>query len=324
VLFAVDMRNQAANDDPDEVIGVAMQALYDMGRASRGRSLVTAADAARDAMRHIEKLAESKGEITGISTGFADLDNMLLGFHEEELIILAARPSMGKTALALDLAANMAERQKAGLFVQLEMGSRALAMRMLASRGRVDAQRVRKGMFEPSDWARLARATMEIAAAPIVFDESAVTSLADVRLTARRLRQQGKLDWVIIDYLQLMSASKERDSREREVSELSRGLKQLAKELRVPILALSQLNRGVEARQNKRPIMSDLRESGAIEQDADVIMFLYRDEVYDEDSEDKGIAEVGVAKQRNGPTGIVRMRFNKQTQRFDSLAGGQR
>ncbi len=249
---------------------------------------------------------------------------MTAGLQPSDLLILAARPAVGKTAMALSLLANAAIRHKrAAAIFSLEMSKEQLVMRLLCSEGRIDATRMRGGFLAEADWPKLARAAGTISEAPIFIDDSGVLSVLDLRAKCRRLKAQGALDLIVIDYLQLMSGPPGVDSREQQISHISRGLKALAKELNVPVLALSQLNRGVESRQDKRPMTSDLRESGAIEQDADIIMFIYRDEVYNPETPDKGIAEIIIAKQRSGPTGTVKLRFFGEFTRYENLAVGR-
>ena len=264
-------------------------------------------------------------DITGVPTGYPDLDKMTSGFQPGDLIIVAGRPSMGKTAFALNIAENVAVDSglPVGVF-SMEMGGTQLAMRMLASIGRLDSHRVRTGRLNDDEWSRLSFALGKLHEAPIYIDETGGLSPANLRARARRLARQygGKLGLLVIDYIQLMSGNRQGENRTSEVSEISRSIKSLAKELQVPIVALSQLSRKVEERTDKRPMMADLRESGAIEQDADVILMMYREEYYKQDTPDKGIAEVIIGKQRNGPTGTVRLAFLGEYTRFESLAGG--
>ena len=269
---------------------------------------------------------DNPNDVTGVPTGFRDLDSMTSGFQPGDLVIVAGRPSMGKTAFSLNIAENVA--LDIGLPVavfSMEMAATQLAMRMIGSVGRLDQHRMRTGRLEDEDWVRLTTALGKLNDAPIFIDEGAGLSSFDVRARARRLhRQCGKLGLIVVDYLQLMSApaGRQGENRATEISEISRSLKALAKELDVPVVALSQLNRSVEQRPDKRPVMSDLRESGAIEQDADLILFIYCDEVYNPDSEDKGTAEIIIAKQRNGPIGRVRLTFLGEHTRFESFASG--
>lgn len=275
------------------------------------------------AVDKIELLYEQDGEITGASTGFNDLDEKTSGLQPADLIIVAGRPSMGKTTIAMNMAENVA--LKSGLPVavfSMEMPGEALAMRMMSSLGRIDQHKVRTGKLDDDDWPRLTSAINLLAETKLFIDDTPALTPTEVRSRARRLtREHGQLGLIVLDYLQLMQSPSSGDNRVQQISDISRGLKALAKELNVPVMALSQLNRNLEQRPNKRPVMSDLRESGAIEQDADLILFVYRDEVYNEDSPDKGIAEVIIGKQRNGPLGTVRLTFLGQYTRFENFAG---
>lgn len=268
---------------------------------------------------------DNPSDVTGVPTGFTDLDTMTSGFQAGDLVIVAGRPSMGKTAFSLNIAENVALDTGLPVAVfSMEMAATQLAMRMIGSVGRLDQHKMRTGRLEDEDWVRLTTALGKLNDAPIHIDEGAGLSSFDVRARARRLhRQTGKLGLIVVDYLQLMSApsGKQGENRATEISEISRSLKALAKELDCPVVALSQLNRSVEQRPDKRPVMSDLRESGAIEQDADLILFIYRDEVYNADSADKGTAEIIIAKQRNGPIGRVRLTFIGEHTRFENYAG---
>jgi replicative DNA helicase len=268
---------------------------------------------------------DNPNEVTGIPTGFHDLDQKTSGLQPGDLIIVAGRPSMGKTAFSINIGENVALNTGLPVAIfSMEMGGAQLAMRMIGSVGKLDQQKIRTGRLQDEDWLRLTNAVGKLNDAPIHIDESGALTALELRARARRLhRQCGKLGLIIIDYLQLMSGSGGAgENRATEVSEISRSLKALAKELEVPVIALSQLNRSLEQRPNKRPVMSDLRESGAIEQDADVILFIYRDEVYNPDSADKGSAEIIIGKQRNGPIGTVRMTFLGEYTRFENYAHG--
>jgi len=269
---------------------------------------------------------ENKNDVIGLSTGFVDLDRYTSGLQQGELIVIAGRPSMGKTALAMNMVENAAlDSKKAVAVFSMEMSGPQLAMRMIGSVGRVDQHQLRTGTFKEEDWPRLVDAVGKLNDAQIFIDDTAGLNALEVRSRARRLhRQCGGLSLIVIDYLQLMSGTSggREENRATEIAEISRGLKGLAKELKVPVIALSQLNRSVDSRQDKRPMMSDLRESGAIEQDADVILFIYRDEVYNQDSPRKGIAEIIIAKQRNGPVGKIDLTFLGRHTRFESYAGG--
>lgn len=263
---------------------------------------------------------DNTDDITGIASGFHDLDQKTSGFQAGDLIIVAGRPSMGKTTFALNIGEHVAlEVNKPVAVFSMEMSGTQLAMRMLGSIGRLDQHKVRTGRLDDEDWPRLTHALGKLNDAPIFIDETAALNSLELRARARRLyRQHGGLGLIIIDYLQLMSAASHSENRTAEISEISRSLKALAKELQVPVIALSQLNRSLEQRPNKRPVMSDLRESGAIEQDADVILFIYRDEVYNPDTPDKGIAEIIIGKQRNGPIGKVDLTFLGEFTRFEN------
>jgi len=266
---------------------------------------------------------DNPSDVTGIATGFTDLDRMTSGLQEGDLVVIAGRPSMGKTSLALNIAEHIALVLKMPVAIfSMEMGATQLAMRLMGSVGRLDQQKIRTGRLTNDDWERLSGALGKLNDAPIHIDETPAMNALEVRARARRLARQygGKLGAIIVDYLQLMQAVSDGENRATEISEISRSMKALAKELKVPVLALSQLNRSLEQRPNKRPVMSDLRESGAIEQDADVILFIYRDEVYNEETQDKGVAEIIISKQRNGPIGMVRLAFLGENTRFENLA----
>jgi replicative DNA helicase len=274
----------------------------------------------------VTELHENGAEdVTGVRSGFYDLDRMTAGLQPGDLIVLAARPSMGKTAFALNIAENVAVQEGLPVVVfSMEMGASQLALRMVGSLGRIDQSHLRTGRLNDDEWGRLSEAVDRLKGANVFIDETPALNAAELRARARRqARQCGKLGLIVIDYLQLMSGSSGSDeNRATELGEISRGLKALAKELQCPVIALSQLNRSVESRNDKRPMMSDLRESGAIEQDADVIMFIYRDDYYNKESKEPGVAEIIIAKQRNGPVGDVKLTFLKPLTRFDNLAAG--
>ncbi len=269
---------------------------------------------------------EDSSDVTGTPTGFVDLDRMTSGLQAGDLVIVAGRPSMGKTAFSINIAENVALDSSLPVAIfSMEMGAAQLVMRMLGSVGKLNQQDLRSGRLGDDDWGRLTHALARLNDAPIFIDETPGLSSLDLRARARRLhRQHGRLGLIVVDYLQLMSSNvgKASENRATEISEISRGLKSLAKELHCPVIALSQLNRSLEQRPNKRPVMSDLRESGAIEQDADLILFIYRDEVYNKESPDKGKAEIIIGKQRNGPIGTVPLAFRGEYTRFDNLAQG--
>jgi replicative DNA helicase len=276
-------------------------------------------------------MADNPSDVTGVPTGFYDLDRNLSGMQAGDLIILAARPSMGKTALAINIAEHVALNEGLPVAVfSMEMGASQLAVRIVGSIGRIDQSHLRTGRLTDEEWPRLSEAIEKLRTISLHIDETAGLTVSELRANARRLaRQCGKLGLIVVDYLQLMSVSSSMsdENRATAVGEISRGLKMLAKELQCPVIALSQLSRGVESRPDKRPMMSDLRESGAIEQDADVIMFIYRDDYYNKmdgpnPSKEPGVAEVIIAKQRNGPTGTTKLAFIKNITKFESLAGG--
>lgn len=270
---------------------------------------------------NIEVMHNRKGDITGIATGFAELDKMTAGFQRNDLIIVGARPSVGKTAFALNIAQNVATKTGENIAIfSLEMGAEQLVMRMLCAEGNIDAQRLRTGSLTDEDWGKLTMAMGSLSNAGIFIDDTPGVRITDIRSKCRRLKQEHGLGMILIDYLQLILGSgRSGENRQQEVSEISRSLKQLARELQVPVIALSQLSRGVEQRQDKRPMMSDIRESGSIEQDADIVAFLYRDDYYDKESESKNIIEIIIAKQRNGPTGTVQLAFVKEYNKFVNL-----
>jgi replicative DNA helicase len=272
----------------------------------------------------LEALYGRQEMTTGVATHYRDLDRLTAGLQNSDLIILAARPSMGKTALALNIAYNVAHYSQVPVAIfSLEMSKEQLVRRLLSAIGRIDASRLRRAFLTNDQWTSLQEAAGQLMDCPILIDDTPAVTALEVRAKCRRLKRDNKLGLVLIDYLQLMRGRNDISSREQEISEISRSLKALAKELQVPVMALSQLNRRVEERPDKRPILSDLRESGAIEQDADVIIFIYRDEVYKKESPDKGVAEIKIGKQRNGPTGTFKMHFASQFTRFDDFAEDQ-
>ena len=275
----------------------------------------------------VNELAETDaGDVTGVRTGYFELDSMTAGLQKGDLIVLAARPSMGKTAFALNIAEHVSVKEELPVLVfSMEMGASQLALRLVGSLGRINQQNLRTGRLADDEWGRLAEAVDKLGKVQMFIDETAALTVAELRARARRMARQfgGTLGLIVIDYLQLMSGSGGSDeNRATELGEISRGLKALAKELQCPVIALSQLNRSVETRTDKRPMMSDLRESGAIEQDADIILFIYRDDYYNKESKEPGVAEILIAKQRNGPVGTVRLAFLKPLTKFDNLAPG--
>jgi replicative DNA helicase len=269
----------------------------------------------------LELLYERKEIVSGVPSGFTQLDQMTSGFQNSDLVIIAGRPSMGKTAFALNIARNAAVDQEIPVVVfSLEMSRHQLALRLLCCEARVDSYKVRSGFFGEREWAKLTAAAGKLSDAPIFIDDSPAMTVLQMRAKARRLRSEKNLGLIVVDYLQLMKGREGTDNREQEISEISRSLKALAKELNIPVLAVAQLNRRPDIREDKRPVLADLRESGAIEQDADLICFIYREEMYDENSKHKGMAEVLVRKHRNGPTGSVSLAFLDQYTRFENLA----
>ncbi|MBL0124818.1 MAG: replicative DNA helicase [Betaproteobacteria bacterium] len=296
--------------------------IAEMGR-KQGQGFLSMSGLLSDVMTRLDELSKNPSAVTGVATGFVDLDERTSGMQPGDLVIVAGRPSMGKTAFALNMAEHVALSLGLPVLIfSMEMGGTQIAGRFLSSVSKVDQQRLRTGRLDGRDWDRLSQAVAKLNDAPIQVDESAALNALELRARARRMwRQYGGLGMIVVDYLQLMSSSSAGENRATEISEISRSLKALAKELKVPVIALSQLNRSLEQRPNKRPVMSDLRESGAIEQDADVILFIYRDEVYNPESADKGSAEIIIGKQRNGPIGTVKLTFMGQNTRFENYAG---
>lgn len=307
----------------EELVDRAESNIFAITEKQTSPSFVSLKEIMKDSFATIERLAEKKERVTGIATGFKDLDERTAGLQPSDLVIIAGRPSMGKTALALGIAQHASiERHATTAIFSLEMSKEQLVLRMLCSEARVDAHRVRTGYVGRADWPRLTTAAGRLTEAPIFIDDTPALSVLEMRAKARRLKSERGLDLVIVDYLQLMRGRGDAETREREISEISRSLKALAKELRVPVVALSQLSRAVESRGgDKRPVLADLRESGAIEQDADVVLFVFRREVYDPSEENAGVAEINIGKQRNGPVGTVRMAFISSYTRFEDLEG---
>jgi len=306
--------------DSDEILDLAEQTVFEIAeQETRGRrNYHPIKDLLVRALDRVDELFHSDNPITGIATGFADLDDKTAGLQPADLIIIAGRPSMGKTALAINIAEHAAIKDKKSVAVfSMEMPGASLAMRMMSSLGRIDQHKVRTGKLHDDDWPRLTSAVEILKDAKLFIDDTAALTPAELRARCRRIKREHGLDMIIVDYLQLMQVPGTVENRATEISEISRSLKAMAKELNVPVIALSQLNRSLEQRPNKRPVMSDLRESGAIEQDADLIVFIYRDEVYDEDSMDKGKAEIIIAKQRNGPIGTIKLAFLGKYTRFE-------
>ncbi|MFA4911395.1 MAG: replicative DNA helicase [Desulfobacteria bacterium] len=309
--------------DVDEVLDQAERAIFEISENKIKPSFYPIKEMIKHSFKTIERLYEKKELITGVPTGFEGIDRFTSGFQLSDLIIIAGRPSMGKTSLALNIAqyAAIETNVPVGIF-SLEMSKEQLSLRMLCSEAKVDAQRLRTGFLSESDWPKLTRAVGSLSEAPIFVDDTPALSVLEMRAKARRLKSEKGLGLIIVDYLQLMRGRVNVERREQEISEISRSLKALAKELNLPVVALSQLNRRVEDRHDRRPQLADLRESGAIEQDADVIIFIYRDEIYNksEDNENKGNAEIIIGKQRNGPIGMTKLAFIDKFATFENLA----
>ena len=312
----------------DRILDEAEQKIFNIGEeGSRMKQGFQSMDTlVVQLLDRVQEMADNPNDITGVPTGFYDLDRMTSGLQSGDLVVLAARPSMGKTAFAINIAEHVALNEGLPVAVfSMEMGASQLAVRVVGSIGRIDQGHLRTGKLHDDEWPRLTEAIEKLRTVSLHIDETPGLTPSELRANARRLsRQCGKLGLIVVDYLQLMSGSggSGGDNRATELGEISRGLKMLAKELQCPVIALSQSNRSVEQRTDKRPMMSDLRESGAIEQDADIIMFIYRDDYYNKDSKDPGVAEIIIGKQRNGPTGTVRLTFLKNLTRFESMASG--
>ena len=309
--------------NPDELLDLAESLVFEIAeRESKSRrGFRPIKELLVDALDRIDMLFQRDNPITGVATGFYELDNMTSGLQKSDLVIIAGRPSMGKTAFAINIAQHAAIKEELPVAVfSMEMPSEQLAMRMMSSLGRIDQHKVRTGRLSDDDWPRLTHSVGILSEAKMFIDDTPALTPGDLRARCRRLAREHGIGLIVIDYLQLMQVPGTKENRATEISEISRSLKALAKELSCPVIALSQLNRSLESRQDKRPVMSDLRESGAIEQDADLIMFIYRDEVYNEDSADKGIAEIIIGKQRNGPIGSRKLRFFGEYTSFENLA----
>lgn len=320
---AVEIANTGYDESGkvQDLLNTAEQQIMKVSRQGSSSGFVAVKSILMDVFEKVEYLYANKGNPTGIKSGFNDLDKMTSGFQKSDLIIVAARPSVGKTAFALNIAQNVGIRTDETVAIfSLEMGATQLVQRMLCAEANVDAGRMRTGYLESDDWNKLTMAISMLSNSNIYIDDSSSLTVADIQAKCRRLKaEQGNLGMILIDYLQLIQGRGKGENRQQEVSEISRTLKQLARELDVPIIALSQLSRGVEQRQDKRPMMSDLRESGSIEQDADIVAFLYRDDYYDKESEKKNIIEIIIAKQRNGPVGTVELAFLKNFNKFVGL-----
>lgn len=331
VIDAGDRIQQEAFSEPEDVtqaLDAAEQLIYGVSNRQLKEHLAPVSELAPSTLEMIQRLYEQEGEVTGVESGFEDLDRMTTGFHKSDLVILAARPAMGKTALALNAIwhASGVKGLPVAIF-SLEMSKEQLVQRLISQVTRIRTQDLRSGNVGAEDWPKLVRGVAEVARAPVWIDDTAGITLMEMRAKVRRLasrlnaQDETPLSLVVVDYLQLMIGQRARaENRQQEISEISRGLKVLARDLNIPVLAIAQLSRAVEQRHDKRPLLSDLRDSGAIEQDADMVMFLYRDEYYNPDSDDKGIAEIIVGKHRNGPTGKVQLAWLEQYTKFASLA----
>ena len=315
---AIEQDCFSQEQEASEIIDISQQKFKELATLQEGSETRSISEIVQNALTTIENASKQTGAITGIPTGFTDLDAKTAGMQPSDLILLAARPSMGKTALALNIAQYAAfhERKAVAIF-SLEMSSEQLVNRMFSLESKVDAQKLRTGDLQDSEWIQLVEGASTIAQSKLIIDDTQPMSITEMRAKCRKYQQSSTgLDMIIIDYLQLMNGTGKNVSRQQEISDISRALKGLARELKVPVIALSQLNRGVEQRDDKRPMLSDLRDSGAIEQDADVVMFIYRDDYYNHDSEKKGISEVIIAKQRNGPVGTVELVWLPQYTKF--------
>ncbi|QTH46922.1 replicative DNA helicase [Cohnella sp. LGH] len=311
----------ATEDDVSVLLNDAEARIMELSNRRSSTGFISIRDVLMEVFERVEFLFNNRGGVTGIPSGFVDLDRMTAGFQPNDLIIVAARPSVGKTAFALNVAQNVAVRASETVAIfSLEMSAAQLVQRIICAESNVDAQRMRTGHLEGDDWEKLSMAIGALSEAQIYIDDTPGITVSDIRAKCRRLKKEKGLGMILIDYLQLIQGrGKAGENRQQEVSEISRTLKQIARELEVPVIALSQLSRGVEQRQDKRPMMSDLRESGSIEQDADIVAFLYRDDYYDKESEKKNIIEIIIAKQRNGPVGTVELVFLKNFNKFVSL-----
>lgn len=308
-------------EDVDKILDKAEKEIFDLTQKKSTTGYSSIKDVLVESFAELEKLYNQKGHITGVSTGFSDLDYKTSGFHGSELIILAARPAMGKSAFAINIATNAAVQNKVPVAIfNLEMSKEQIGNRILCSEAMVDSNKIKTGQIEDQDWMKLASTLGILSDAPIYIDDTPGISVMEIRAKCRKLKMEKNIGLIVIDYLQLIQGSgKKNSSRENEISEISRSLKILAKELDVPVIALSQLSRGAEKRDDKRPMLSDLRESGAIEQDADIVMFIYRDDYYNENSEEKNVAEIIMAKHRGGSTGTVKLAWMPSFTKFANL-----
>ena len=312
----------AGTESVDEIVDRAEKAVFSLAENGRAEEVPPIDEVMVSVLKRISAAARMKGAVTGVPTGFADLDYKTAGFQKSDLILIAARPSMGKTAFVLNIAQYVAIRKHLPVvFFSLEMSSEQIGNRLVAMESRIDAQKLRSGNLNGNEWMELTSGAKVIADSNLLIDDTPGISVNEIRSKCRKFKLEKRgLGMIVIDYLQLMSSSRHSESRQQEISEISRSLKALARELDVPVLALSQLSRAVEKRDDKRPMLSDLRESGAIEQDADVVMFIYREDYYVKDTDKKGVTEIIIAKQRNGPVGTVELVFLPQYTKFVDLA----
>jgi len=307
-------------EEPEKLIAEAEQMIMELGNRRTNQAFFTIKEIFLKTFPHLEFLYNNRGVVTGVPTSFGDLDKICCGFQPSDFIILAGRPSMGKTSMGLCIGYNAAMKHDIPVAVfSLEMSKEQLVQRILCAEANVDQQRLRNGTLEEEDWLKLHETAGKLAKAPIYIDDTPGISMRQLRAKARQLKAEKGLGLIVIDYLQMLQGSRRSENRQQEISEISRSLKGLAKELQIPVLALAQLSRSVEQRPNKRPVMSDLRESGSLEQDADLVMFIYRDEYYNPESEKRGIAEIIIAKHRNGPVGSVELVFLKEYTKFVSI-----
>lgn len=310
----------SAPEDLTEVIDRAEELIFSVSHASASQNYSYIGDMLQEVYEHIETLAESKSHVTGLETGFYELDSLTRGLQPSDFIVIAARPTMGKTSLSLSIAEHVALNLKKPVAIfSLEMNKEQLVERMICSQARVDATRLQTGRLNDEEWSRVNHAMSSLSEAKIIIDDTASINMMGIRSKARRMTSREPLGLIIVDYLQLMMGHRKTENRQQEVAEISRAMKILGRELHVPVIAISQLSRNLENRPNKRPMLSDLRESGAIEQDADLVLFIYRDEEYNEHTDDKGIAEINIGKHRHGPTGMVKLAFLGQFTKFANL-----
>ncbi|WP_073269581.1 replicative DNA helicase [Alkalibacter saccharofermentans] len=307
-------------DDADEVLEMAEKNIFELSQRQKTGDFVHIKEALVGTLESIEDIQKNNNTITGVPTGFTDLDHMTAGMQKADLVLIAARPSMGKTALALNVAQHAAVKAKKSVAIfSLEMSKELLTQRMLCSEAHINSQNLRTGNLTDKDWQKLAYATSVLSSSKIYIDDTPGVTVMEMRSKTRRLKLEHGLDMILIDYLQLMEGSKRSENRQQEISAISRSLKALAREMQCPVIALSQLSRAPDARTDHRPILSDLRESGAIEQDADVVMMLFRNHYYSKDPEDKNIAELNIAKQRNGSTGVIKLSWHEEYTQFGNL-----